>query len=279
MPPLDPCAARPALARGDTVFHVAYGSNLSLDKLRARTPDGRVPIVPRSQTPVTVPGFRLLFGLAAIPPVEPVMADVAPADGALLHGVLYEFSAYDYESLCMSEHCAIHAPSYVEEVVLAHPYENGRPPVMATLFIHARPERRVPESLEVYPSRRYLGLILSGAKDAGLDPLYIQMLEQLPVARPVVAKPAVLITGLSMYCIFSLIQHRYVPILMSVLKVEVLGSLVRVYALRERSARNMDRKQELFWAGMLLLGHIPFAIVGFILMAFTKAKVRIPFRE
>jgi hypothetical protein len=281
IPPLDQNAKRPALMRADTVFNVAYGSNLSLAKLRSRTPDGRTPIAPLSRMRVTVRGYRLVFGLATMPPVEPVMADAAPAEGAVLHGVMYEFSAYDYESLCMSENCATRFPSYVEQIVLAHPYEGEEncAPVQAVLFVHSQPERRVPETLCVYPSIRYVQLIVSGAREAGLDPLYIEKIEQHPVARAVVGRPAVLVTGLSMYCIFSLLQNRSLTRLGFMVKHVVFGALIRVYGRREQAARELDKLGEVLWATILFAMHVPLAIVGFILMVSAQAKVRIPFRE
>lgn len=287
---LDPRALRPDITKEDYIFHVAYGSNLDEKKLRSRTPDGRKPIEYRSKRPAIVRGYRLRFRLPAIPPSEPVMADLYKDPAESLHGVLYEFSRYDYESLCISEHCAVRAPSYKEDVVQAIPYD-GSSPVPATVFVRCPPNRTleaatensslacVPDKYEKYlhPSERYLNTIRTGARAAGLHPEYIQWLDSLPAARPVSSTVNRRLSELALYGLFSLLGQDVLWRGLAWLKTCFMPVTVNLYVRREQAAACKQHYRETFWNVLMMTMYLPLVVVG--IFSLLRRTTRIIFRE
>lgn len=274
MPQLDAEACRPEIALGETVYHVAYGSNLCSSKLSARAPKGREPIKPLSQTPVKVPGWRLGFGLTALPPSEPLMADVVQDETSTLHGIMFELTAYDYTSLCLSEHCAVRpqVQAYVEQTVEAFPYD-GSAPRKATIFTHASPAQRVPESLGIAPSERYMRLLVVGAQEAGLQEDYVQWLKSLPAARPVKSSISKAICGLSLLTFIGLYNADIASPLTRFMQVYIFPLLRQLYVRRERAATNGRRLTEMVWHILCMSVLVPFAVIGSVFGFLFKARV------
>jgi hypothetical protein len=278
-----PASARPALANAETVWNVAYGSNLSLAKLTSRAPDGRAKITPLAHLPVTVPGYSLRFSLAAVPPIEPVMADaLATADGPVLHGVAYQLTKTDYDSLCMSEHCATAAmpASYIEVPVSCCPYGGGAP-FHATMFVVARERAHCGATLAkaaryravVHPSARYMALIRGGARAAGLDPDYLRWLDRLPVARPVRSPVMRLLAELALAGVFFLFQSNALRPLAALIKYQILPHYVELYARREEAAAAGRPVLETVRNALLLPCLAPLALFGVFNIVFVKARV------
>lgn len=284
---LDPHASRPAIAGEDIVYNVAYGSNMDEQKLRSRTPEGRKPIEFLSKQPVTVPGYGLRFRLAAVPPTEPVMADVLQDSCATLHGVLYKLSRYDYDSLCLSEHCAVKAPSYREDVVEAFPYD-GKPPIQATLFVSYNAERIMESAGEIsgiahshtnylHPSERYLGIIRSGARTANLNPEYIIWLDKIQAARPVSSFLNRKLAELALVGIFSVMSNDRIWRVLWFLKNRFLPLTVNLYVRREQAAAQKRPNFEAFWNVLMMGMYMPFVLIG--IVSLIRRTTRVIFRE
>jgi hypothetical protein len=278
-----PASSRPPVANGETVWNVAYGSNLSAKKLSSRAPDGRKPIVPLSQVPVTVPGYKLEFRLGAIPPVEPVMANARrSSDGPQLHGVAYELTKEDYDTLCMSEHCATCNcdPSYCEVPVDAFPY-GSRTPISATLFVKAREATCRIGALAnselheryLHPSARYMTLIRDGARAAGLDDKYQDWLAGMPVARPVSSPVGRQLANLALAGLFLVFQARATQRYAGVVKEAVSPRLVYLYVRREKAAEDGRKVVELLLNVALAAALFPLSILGALNFLFYKARV------
>lgn len=281
---LVPADARPAVSNEETVWNVAYGSNLSIKKLTSRAPDGRKKISPLSQHPVTVPGYKLEFRLGAIPPCEPVMANARKSDdGPMLHGVAYELTKEDYDTLCMSEHCATSRlePSYRETPVAAYAY--GSPvEISATIFTHAREDScRVASAAGnaalygryLHPSERYLKLLRDGARAAELDPAYREWLETLPPARLERFPPMVLAGNLALAGAFLVFQMGTMRRCVGALKSHVIPRLIHLYVLREEAADKKQVWKERVLGFALAVGLFPLIVLGVINMSIMKTRV------
>lgn len=275
-----PASARPSVANRDTVWNVAYGSNLSLTKLQSRTPDGRRTITPLSQHPVTVPGWTLDFQLTGVPPLEPVMANARmSADEPTLHGVAYQFTKEDYDSLCMSEHCAIASlePSYVEVPVTAVLYESGST-ISAVVFslvdAAAPPASRAP-LLARYarPSERYIGLIRDGAVTRGLSPEYRAWLERLPTARPIRRRATRMLGTLALAGTFLVYTAPPLWRLGRVVKRRLLPYAVLVHALHEQAKAQGRSTLALALSAALTMLLAPLALLGAFNVVFVRSRV------
>jgi hypothetical protein len=141
--------------------------------MRKRGPTGRRPVTPlRPGIPGTVQGWEVLFDLPGIAPIEPCMAVAvrASAAEAIMHGVLYELSAYDYETLRLSEGMGSPVPSYTEQEVMVLPYGKDKSEAVSALVFGRETKTQNLRQNGVYPSKRYLTLIAAGHVAAGLNP-------------------------------------------------------------------------------------------------------------
>lgn len=118
---------------------------------------------PRSAEPARLDDYRLVFNEGGIPYVEPAFANIEPAPGARVWGVLYDLPCGDLELLSRDE-----SQNYRCVEVAVHGACSGE--VVAQAYQSARVrEGRL-------PSRRYLGLLIEGAREHGLPDEYVQEL-------------------------------------------------------------------------------------------------------
>ena len=113
-------------------------------------------------------GWALAFESPGIPFVEPVFANVKPAAGDAVHGIAFQISAAQAAGLDEQER------SYDVVPVTCVAYD-GRIIEDVGLYV-PKTTRGVPG----LPSRRYLGILQRGAREAGLKPAYIERLERHP---------------------------------------------------------------------------------------------------
>ncbi|KAF8428120.1 gliotoxin biosynthesis protein GliK [Tirmania nivea] len=173
-----------------TFYYLAYGSNLS-----ASTFKGRRGIKPMSATNVLCPGQALVFDLDGIPYWEPCFAnirEVAPEEqltsgsgevwkNALI-GVVYEVTVEDYATIIRTEGGgAGYKDVEVDCYVLPKVDEQGISSSVTIIKAHtlrAPPNKTNPNSTS-QPSLRYLGLLVTGAKENSLPQAYINYLSSL----------------------------------------------------------------------------------------------------
>ncbi len=154
------------------VFYFAFGSNMAREVfLRRRTmrcERGEPAVLEGHRLAFTEPG--LVFG------VEPSFANIEPAPGHTVHGVLWQIPDDDFARLLTTE-----SPNYQATAVSVSGTRSGTVPAMTL-----RSRRR---QLEKAPSRRYLGLLVAGAREHGLPPSYVAELESRPTAYvPVISE-------------------------------------------------------------------------------------------
>ncbi len=152
--------------RTDALWYFAYGSNLDpgtfLGRRRMRPRDARVALLD---------GFELRFDLP-VGPGERAVANVAPLAGQAVWGVAYLLTHSDAERLDRTEGVPQGGYARLTVEVRAEAGES-----LAAFTYHS--SRGVTGRK---PSRRYLGLILTGARHHGLPAEYVAKLRALPLA-------------------------------------------------------------------------------------------------
>lgn len=141
------------------VWYFAYGSNLDPDTFL-----GRRRMRPRDVRVGVVAGWQLTFDLA-VGPGERGVANLAPAEDAAVTGVAYQISAAQSRHLDRTEgvprayrRADVRVGTAAGEDLRAFTYVSER----------RDPARR--------PSRRYLGLLLKGARHHQLPPAWVEQL-------------------------------------------------------------------------------------------------------
>lgn len=146
------------------LWYFGYGSNMD-----ARTFVGRRGMRPREVLTGRLDDWSLAFDL----PVglgERGVANLRPLRGAHVWGVLYRISAEEAARLDRSE--GVHRGAYTRAEVVV------RTPDQTAAFTY-RSRRSDPRRK---PSRRYMGLLLAGARDHGLPEAYVASLRALELA-------------------------------------------------------------------------------------------------
>ncbi|CCX06317.1 Similar to Gamma-glutamylcyclotransferase; acc. no. Q9D7X8 [Pyronema omphalodes CBS 100304] len=158
----------------ETIFYLAYGSNLC-----SATFLGRRGIRPLSSIPVRVPELTLTFSLPGIAYLEPCFANVSFTEnpdpswwkGGLI-GVVYEVTQSDFAKILATEGGGT---AYQIRSVTAVTLEGGKTIDAKTLLAPLARERHS----GAQPSKRYLDLIRTGARQHSLPEDYREWLEGL----------------------------------------------------------------------------------------------------
>ena len=136
------------------MFHFAYGSNMDPERMHQRCPDAADPRV------AALAEFR--FAISALG-----VANIVPAEGAQVHGVLWTVSQRDLENLDRLEGVA-EGPSQRRSLVVEA--ASGE---RVDAVVYMAPDARTGP-----PKEGYLERILRGARIARLPEGYITELEQ-----------------------------------------------------------------------------------------------------
>ena len=155
----------------ETIWSFGYGSNMNVKALEARK---KVQVL--EHTPALLKGFKMEFNLSGIRHVEPAFSGLAESPGSQVHGVAFKMSLESAENLTQCELSGV-KPLYDKKMVILHSY-TGRE-LEGFIFMN-----KSPPSLNLVPSSRYLGLLVKGAQQAGLDPNYIEKLSKQPTYKP-----------------------------------------------------------------------------------------------
>ena len=149
-----------------TLWYFAYGSNLDpgtfLGRRRMQPLEARIAVLER---------FELRFDLP-VGPGERGVANVAPHESDEVWGALYRLTHAQAEFLDKTE--GVHLGAYLRLDVQVRD-ANG---AMVSAFTYQSSRGVVGRK----PSRRYLGLLLAGARHHGLPALYVERLRGLPLA-------------------------------------------------------------------------------------------------
>lgn len=155
------------------VHYLAYGSNLSYKTFTTRRG-----ITPIAATNVTVPNLYLTYNLAGLPYLEPSVANITytqpSPDTPQLHGVVYTITPKDFARIIATEGGGA---SYSVIEVQCKPYDSTKAEMTAkTLYV--MPGNSAIREPAPQPSKRYLGLLQTGAAENELDEKYRQWLEE-----------------------------------------------------------------------------------------------------
>ena len=146
-----------------TVRYFAFGSNLDPSKMASRGKNASA--IPYAKRWACVAhGYRLAFNMRGFPPLEPAMASIAESANDECPGCVYEMALDDYEALWRSEGGAMKKCPYREVVVRV-----SRPdgPDVDAVTLAAEDWCRLRS--DAIPSKRYLGIIETGARSLGLE--------------------------------------------------------------------------------------------------------------
>ena len=154
---------RVALDGGSSsLWYFAYGANMSADVMVRRR--GLRPV---SSEPARLGGYELVFTLRGIPFIEPAFASICARDDATVHGVLHHVSRADFRTLTNDE-----STDYEQIDIEVVGVVSGR--VTAVAYRAADPIDGL------VPSRRYMQLLVTGAREAGLPNDYLAALQAHP---------------------------------------------------------------------------------------------------
>lgn len=160
------------------VYYFGVGSNMLKSKVVNRGINGtKIGIL--SMVPAQAMGYRLAFNLRGIPPIEPAMAGIEQCSDDSCHGALIKMKAKEYEKLWASEGGTVSNPGYNEIIIDCVPYGSKKTikAVCLTAASHAKLSKDYPIST------RYMGILLEGARELGLETSYIDRLSVYPTAK------------------------------------------------------------------------------------------------
>ena len=144
-----------------SIFYYAYGSNMSSGIFV----HGFRKMNPSSAERAILRGYRLAFSEAGIPFFEPAFANVEEDEAALVEGVLYRITEKEMDDLHISEggraYNIIHVPVVGDM--------SGS--VEAQVFQSKHPAHGL------HPSKRYIDILIDGAREHGLSEAWVTMLE------------------------------------------------------------------------------------------------------
>jgi cation transport regulator ChaC len=150
----------------ETLWYFAYGSNLDPGTFL-----GRRRMQPLETRVGRLEGFELRFDLP-VGPGERGVANVAPLSGADVWGVVYRLTHEDADRLDRSE--GVHHGAYVRFAIAVRDVAGDTVNAFTYRSERGREGRK--------PSRRYLGLLLAGARHHGLPGDWVARLRELPLA-------------------------------------------------------------------------------------------------
>ena len=141
--------------------YFAYGSNMNQNVFTERRG-----ISPQFIAHAKITGWRLAMEHPGVPIIEPVFATIKEQKNAVVHGVLYKLIASDFERLNNSEGAAY-------RLVWINNIECEGRMFRGCTFVS-------PESCTgKKPSRRYMQILIQGAKENNLPKSYIADLENI----------------------------------------------------------------------------------------------------
>lgn len=157
------------------LWYFAYGANMAAETMTRRG------LTPARSVMARLDDYALRFSQPGIPLLEPGFANIEPAPGARVFGVVHAMSAEELRRLDRFE-----GRSYRHERVRVTTEALG----VLEAIAYRNPRARTPRT----PSQRYKNLLLQGAREHHLPQDYIDALEAHP-ARHVPVLSALLLAS------------------------------------------------------------------------------------
>lgn len=143
-----------------TLFYFGYGSNMSTRYLIKRRK-----IVPVSSSAGLLKDYQLIMNMGGPNFVEPSFANIRELEGSNVEGVVHEIDKKDLQKIVNTE-----GEDY--ELVKLSIDVCGKNKTAYTLIYKTNEIRDIP------PSKRYLKILISAAKENNLSTNYIESLEK-----------------------------------------------------------------------------------------------------
>jgi len=194
-----------------SIIYFCYGSNMNSDKLT-----GRGGAMNENESSIwyseafvgRLPDWRLCFDMYAAPPSEPAMGSIERAEGEDVYGVCYKLGTRAcWDNLLISEGGSekfYHTIDVEVERVIngVATGEMARAKTLITTWAYI-----IPQSCREYvrPSKRYMDIMIEGAKEHGLPQTYVRSLEDIKVSRK--CKPSLATFEISLIQLLSYLAN------------------------------------------------------------------------
>eukprot|EP01080_Neovahlkampfia_damariscottae_P006735 gene6735-10900_t len=149
------------------VWSFVYGTNMNPYLLTRRK------IYPVEKIPAKIKNYTIDF-FPNLPYMEPGINYIKKQGGSIMHGLLIKLTKQQFDILFSIEGTGDSKDSYNIVKVECETYQNET--IQAFIF-----ERKSSFNFSCYPSKRYLELIIKGAKSNNLNTDYIEELKSIPV--------------------------------------------------------------------------------------------------
>lgn len=166
-------------------------------------------ISPLASSAAVLPEHALRFNIPGVPGIEPSSAAVEPADGDVVHGVVYKLSEADFATICQTEgvpfayslhRCRVvtyagdglHAGEDALQAATAKISGDAtiqQQPIKSSsnigvpAFTLRAARKEWQQGKDTPPSQSYLNVLIRGAKEFALDGSYLRKLENTSVGK------------------------------------------------------------------------------------------------
>jgi len=155
----------------DCEWYFGHGSNMNIKDMKNRK---NVTVI--ESAPAILKDFRIEFSYKGYPRVEPAYGDLWESPGSEVHGLASYLDKKSAKNLDYSEGVSLPG-GYKKEKVTFTTYAGKS--LEGYIYINRNPDKKV-----YLPSKKYLNILIAGAKDIGLDSKYIAKLEAQPFYVP-----------------------------------------------------------------------------------------------
>lgn len=151
----------------DSLWYFAFGSNMSSKLFR-----GQRNMHPTSEESAVLHGYKLVFDHPGLPIFEPAFANVQMDQQSTVCGVLYHMTRIEMEKLCKLEGGGAYQNLELEVI--------GAKSGPQTAHVFWTPNTGI---THLKPSRRYLDILICGAKEHHLPDEWVTHLQATPTSR------------------------------------------------------------------------------------------------
>ena len=145
-----------------TLFYFGYGSNMSTQYLIKRRK-----IIPLESQAALLKDYELIMNMGGPNFLEPSFANIRSSKGSTVEGVIHKINELDLQKIINTE-----GEDY--QLVKLSVFREGKRKTAYTLIYITE------ETEDIPPSKRYLKILISAAKENNLSTAYIKNLETRP---------------------------------------------------------------------------------------------------